>query len=257
VQPRLTLNIEALKERLNSHAILSRLYKVSKLQCQHLIVFRHGQTDFNRDRRFQGAADVPLNKTGQEQAGRTADLVVNLLRVHFPHLRLPPPAYTSDLSRAFATAETVAKAVAVQRDLPLVFQPDVLLREWHCGDLAQHTIEEFERMQPGVLEKYYRAFENDGEETPYPGGESKRDVRERIRLFLSHLTSDLALVSSHGAWIHVLLDELKCSLPESDAIIGNGDVLLLKREMHWRVSRHYRVGDSIAASLGKKKNQTF
>ncbi len=85
-----------------------------------LLVIRHGETDWNRQHRFQGQIDVPLNALGQTQAqrlaqrlqGETADALV-----------------CSDLQRARATAQPLADA------LGLMPQTDPLWREQHFGIL--------------------------------------------------------------------------------------------------------------------------
>jgi broad specificity phosphatase PhoE len=68
---------------------------------KHLYIFRHGQTDWNKERRTQGWLDIPLNDTGVEQAQKLADVLkpVNLDII-----------YSSPLSRALKTAEIVAQS---------------------------------------------------------------------------------------------------------------------------------------------------
>ncbi len=64
------------------------------------ILVRHGQTEWNRVERFRGRADVPLNETGLAQAEATG------LRIYGEWL--PSAVYSSPLSRAVRTAETIA-----------------------------------------------------------------------------------------------------------------------------------------------------
>jgi probable phosphoglycerate mutase len=240
-----------------------------------LILFRHGQTDHNRERRFQGQLDVPLNSVGREQAARTGALVASCLRSFFaPGLALE--AMTSDLSRANETASTVANALAEAGASPLFFRSEPRLREWDCGELRDKTVEEYERERPGVLEEFYAAFERDPWNTPYPGerGEAKRDVAARLMPLLDVWNAQLdaprrerqrddatwakmaqkaCLVSSHGGVIHVFLELLRCPLATGDRIIGNGDVLIVvptaDSKGTWRILRHYRVGDNVAAAI--------
>jgi probable phosphoglycerate mutase len=72
-----------------------------------LIVIRHGETDWNRQQRFQGQIDVPLNATGRAQAERLAR-------------RLSTESFdvvvASDLQRAHATATAAAGGRAIEVD---------------------------------------------------------------------------------------------------------------------------------------------
>jgi 2,3-bisphosphoglycerate-dependent phosphoglycerate mutase len=83
-----------------------------------LLLVRHGQTQWNREGRWQGQADPPLNALGQRQARRAA---VELGRAHLDHL------YSSDLRRAMETAQIIGAA------LGLAVIPDARLREINLG----------------------------------------------------------------------------------------------------------------------------
>jgi len=92
-----------------------------------LLLVRHGETDWNAERRWQGHADVPLNERGREQARALAD---SLARTEIDAI------YSSDLSRARHTAE----AVGARLDIPVVVDP--ALREIDVGPIEGLTAEE-------------------------------------------------------------------------------------------------------------------
>ena len=96
-----------------------------------LLLVRHGETDWNRDRRIQGSTDIPLNDTGRAQARDAAAALRDTLD-------LPTFVVSSDLSRARETAEIIAGEL----DLPTPREfPQ--LRERSYGIAEGMTIEEY------------------------------------------------------------------------------------------------------------------
>ena len=72
-----------------------------------LLLVRHGETMFNRERRLQGCRDVPLSDLGIRQADACADYIAS-----FSHGRITA-VYSSPLSRAYVTAGTIGKAIGI------------------------------------------------------------------------------------------------------------------------------------------------
>ena len=70
------------------------------MERQRIVLWRHGQTDWNIASRFQGHSDIALNEVGIRQAERAAPLLLNLE---------PSRIISSDLIRARMTAEALAK----------------------------------------------------------------------------------------------------------------------------------------------------
>jgi len=94
-----------------------------------ILLARHGETDWNLERRYQGHADRPLNDTGRRQADELSET-----------LRGEPivAVYASDLRRASETAEIVARSL----ELPL--RLDVRLREIDVGSWQGRVHEEID-----------------------------------------------------------------------------------------------------------------
>lgn len=92
-----------------------------------LLLVRHGETDWNAERRWQGHADVPLNDRGREQAYALAETLAG---------ETIDAIYTSDLSRARETADILGARLGVT----VVVDPD--LREIDVGPLEGLTADE-------------------------------------------------------------------------------------------------------------------
>lgn len=88
---------------------------------QDFYIFRHGQTDYNVEKRVQSFLDIPLNKTGIEQAHALAK---NLTNIKFDCI------YSSTLARAYETA----KIVVGNRPIKIITDPG--LRERNLGVLC-------------------------------------------------------------------------------------------------------------------------
>ena len=125
------------------------------------IVIRHGETAWNAQGRIQGHLDSPLNEEGLAQA-----LLVGERLAHEPFDAL----YCSDLGRALQTAQPIADRTghAVVRN--------PRLRERHLGIFQGLTSAECERDHPEA----YRRFHGRDPDHQVPGGESIREVVERV-----------------------------------------------------------------------------
>src|SRR5688572_30474192 len=91
-----------------------------------ILLIRHGETEWNRNGRWQGHADIPLSQAGREQAQALAQRLVSE-GAFFDHL------YASDLCRAFETAQVVGRAL----NIPV--HPFSPLREINVGSWSGLT----------------------------------------------------------------------------------------------------------------------
>lgn len=102
-----------------------------------IFLIRHGETDWNREKRYQGQKDVPLNKIGKDQA-------TNLAKRFIDEKIKVDAIYSSRLFRAKDTAEAIAANYA------LSVQVHEGLLERHFGQLEGVQIDEFRAKYPGV-----------------------------------------------------------------------------------------------------------
>jgi broad specificity phosphatase PhoE len=222
-----------------------------------LILVRHGQTDFNQQRRFQGQRDTPLNFTGREQVTRSAQIVANVLKQSFSNT--PVVSLSSDLCRASETADFLNKELKLAGIDASETEKSPLLREWHCGDLEGFTVEEFETKHPHVLKDFYASFEKNPLGTCYPGGECREMVWARVRRvfeILSLYQSKVGVLATHGGWIQSLLECMGLVNVGEGQVIGNGDVLVLAPPKMfasdfkgWALTKHYKIGTNVAAKI--------
>lgn len=148
----------------------------------HLILVRHGETEWNKERRYQGQADIPLSSTGKQQAKLVAK---RLVEYKFDAI------YASDLKRARQTAS----AITEKNNLTIISEPR--LREMSFGVLEGLTWNEAQEQYPEVV----TAWLNDYNQPP-EGGESLEVFTARITSFLNELKQkhegQIVLLTAHG-----------------------------------------------------------
>jgi broad specificity phosphatase PhoE len=157
-----------------------------------ILLARHGETDWNRDGRWQGHTERPLNDAGQAQAralgSRLAGMGIDLL-------------YSSDLARARQTAGAVEHATGLEAIV------DRDLREVDVGQWAGCTREQARERDPA----WYREWV-EGAVEGYPGGETYLELHRRsVRAFLRILEAAdgrTAVVVCHGGNVRAIVSEV-------------------------------------------------
>jgi broad specificity phosphatase PhoE len=153
-----------------------------------LLLARHGETDWNREHRWQGLADPPLNEVGLRQAEVLADALAGM----------PVSAlYASPLARAFETARIVGKALRLE---PV---PDPALLEIDVGEWSGLTSAEIEERFPEGWTRHLAG--GDG----WEHGETHAAMSERVcaeaeRIAAEH-PGEQVLCVAHGGVIRALL----------------------------------------------------
>lgn len=165
-----------------------------------LILLRHGETAWNRERRIQGQLDTPLHDEGVRQA-RAAARRLDAERDRWglvPAMGAPAPAIvSSDLLRCRQTAAPIAAALGL--DVAL----DPRLRERHFGIFQGQTYPDLKRDDP---ERYERWMHRDPD-FDIDGGESLRTFAQRIEAVLVDLATAhpgrTVVVVTHGGVLDV------------------------------------------------------
>lgn len=169
-----------------------------------LAVVRHGQTDWNFERRIQGRTDIPLNDTGRAQALVAAEA-------------LRDGGWTrtasSTLRRASETAQIIADALGL--DSPTTY-PGLVERDYGVGEGT--LVADFHARYPsGVV----------------PGGESLEELAERALQALGEVVADApdqpTIVVAHGGVIRALLGiATDGALPRPGERVDNASVTLFR-----------------------------
>lgn len=147
-----------------------------------IVLIRHGQTAWNREARFRGRSEIPLDELGLKQAEATARYVA---------LRWPVVAvYASPMNRTMQTAAIIAQAQGLSA------QPLEELIDVDFGAFQGLLADEAERLYPEV----YRAWLEAPHTVQFPGGESLAHVRSRVlkaleKMKLEYPGQSVALVS--------------------------------------------------------------
>jgi broad specificity phosphatase PhoE len=188
-----------------------------------LIFIRHGETDWNVERRLQGQHDIPLNGRGRDQASAAGRAVRKLLGEDFEQRAAALAFVASPLSRATETMERVRLAMG----LPATpYATDDRLKELSFGRWEGLTWPEVKARDPWAA----RAREGDKWTFQPPGGESYAMLAERLRPWLDALTGE-AVVVAHGGVARALMAVVAgisvATAPKSE--VHQGRVLLFEK----------------------------
>ncbi|MDP2598747.1 MAG: class I tRNA ligase family protein [Candidatus Liptonbacteria bacterium] len=176
-------------------------------------IIRHGETDWNKNKRFQGSTDIPLNETGIAQAKITAEALkakkVNLV-------------ITSPLLRAKQTAEIIAKTCGAE----IIVEND--LRERNFGEWEGLGHEEIKSKYSE--ESFARRLDPDFK---IPGGESWGEVAKRVwDIFQKHHSANghknVAIVG-HGGVSRILQYKLKNIPISASVLVANAEAWEIER----------------------------
>jgi len=192
-----------------------------------VLLWRHGQTDWNIVNRFQGHSDIPLNDVGRYQVKHAAEILAGMN---------PTAIISSDLGRARATAQALAELVG----LPVTTHEN--LREtngglWEGKTGKENRAEDFQNFIRWI----------DGDDNPAgTTGEKRSQVAARavgvIMKELEGKTDQLLVVATHGGTARCVLGEL-LQLPLSHwGVIGglsNASWSILERNTRqWNLIEH-------------------
>jgi broad specificity phosphatase PhoE len=152
-----------------------------------ILLARHGETDWNAERRWQGHADVPLNALGRDQAH---DLAARLAGEQFDAI------YASDLRRARETAEIVGAELGVPvRTLKALPEIDV-------GTWSGRTTDEIQREDHGARDRVReQGYGWEGGETP---AQMAARVVAAVRKLAAEHPDGRILIVVHGGVIRAL-----------------------------------------------------
>ena len=155
------------------------------------ILLRHGQTDWNIQRLYQGQEDIPLNDNGKRQAEEAAETLKNVpIDI----------AYCSDLQRAVETAKTVLR---YHPSVPLMI--DKRIRERSFGEYEGKPYQK-DLMNPTDSNETNK--KRDSLNFKFPQGESLLDVYERANSFYNDILqkhpNETVLIVSHGTFLSIL-----------------------------------------------------
>ncbi len=194
------------------------------------MLWRHGQTTWNLERRYQGQTDIPLDDTGMAQAERAARRLATL------H---PDALFSSDLSRAQQTAGALAKLTG----LPVTLDKD--LRERSGGDWEGLSDAEIRERYPAE-----RATWNP------PNGEPTPVIADRVAGALTRIADtldegQLAIAVGHGAALRIGMERILGipvdGLPTLGSLVNCSWSVLEFRNAHWRLNEYNVTAPDVAA----------
>lgn len=199
-----------------------------------LLLVRHGQTDSNLQRRWQGWDGVPLNRQGEREAALIARRLAQTEEAI-------AALYASPLRRAWQTAERIAET------LNLGPVPHDGLKEMHFGRISGITLEEFQERYPDLHKSWGDKLDLS---FTFPGGEQRaqffRRVGEAMDEIVERHPDEKVVVVAHGGslracLVHYLPGEFRewwtyelgnCSLTRLEVREGRAELRVLDDRTH-------------------------
>ena len=183
---------------------------------KNLYIFRHGQTNANKNNIWQGCLYNPkLNATGRKQA---AELAQKLKTVNFDII------YSSPLNRARQTAEFVAQTNKFSPQIEIIDN----LREGNLGEAEGEKTDDLYRRFPEITHKYlYPTRRNWDLAFPGKDSESKRQIFDRVIGAVKEIAyrpGNVIGIATHGG----VLNALACGLNLPKTQFANCDVIHLR-----------------------------
>ena len=189
-----------------------------------IILIRHGETEWNSQRRMQGHSNSDLSSVGQAQIQALGQWMKN---VPFNHI------YSSDSLRAKQTAEAITQFSGHELKI------DLRLREKNLGVFEGLTSEEARERHPEV----FRLFKTAGSKYVIDEGESTQQLQDRALEIVEEIRikhpEERVLLVTHGGFIRVVMKHsLGLSLETPTRfLIRNTGVFRLVWEDKWIVSQ--------------------
>ena len=173
--------------------------------ARRLILWRHGRTAWNAERRFQGQTDVPLDDMGHRQAAHAAEQLA---------LLSPDRIVSSDLARARETAEALATRVGLE------VATHAGLRETFAGEWQGLTRRELEEKYGDELSRW-----SAGSDVRPGGGETRLEVAARMVEAIDGVLAESAagetiVIATHGGAARAAIGALLELPPEHWAALG-------------------------------------
>ena len=200
-----------------------------------VVLWRHGQTDWNIENRFQGHSDIPLNKVGHYQASEAAKVLAALR---------PDRIISSDLIRAQSTAA----ALSALTDIKVEINPN--LRETDGGLWEGKLASENKASHGELFANWYEG----GDEPAGVTGERRSDVAKRAVAVIEKETTNFSgtiVFVTHGGTVRSVLGSiLKLPIAQWGVIGGlsNACWSILELTKHHTGSRWY-LAEHNAGSL--------
>ena len=196
----------------------------------HLLLLRHGESDFNMHNLFTGLHDAPLTQKGKGQAVVMAEAIKDLR---------PDVAYTSMLSRAQDTLKIILKENGLE-NIPVISNP--ALNERDYGQLTGQNKADIKKRYGNSQYLRWRRGWNE----PIPEGETLQMVYRRVVLyFVSQILPNIkrghnTIIVAHGNTLRALIKHLdglseqqveKLEMPLSEIVVYDYEVRIASKQV--------------------------